>query len=107
MGYTVGKQRVCNSLYVLLQHAQEAGEITKKRREYLLKQCEHMAQELVLLLNHKQSTSLSMADHKRILNTISYVVLQGLEKMEERSLQELEIDACFERGLLVLQDKEQ
>lgn len=29
MGYTVGKQRVCNSLYVLLQHAQEAGEITK------------------------------------------------------------------------------
>ncbi|MCR0199782.1 DUF6179 domain-containing protein [[Clostridium] innocuum] len=48
-----------------------------------------------------------MADHKRILNTISYVVLQGLEKMEERSLQELEIDACFERGLLVLQDKEQ
>lgn len=37
MGYTVGKQRVCDSLYVLLQHAQEAGEITKKRREYLLK----------------------------------------------------------------------
>ena len=27
--------------------------------------------------------------------------------MEERSLQELEIDACFERGLLVLQNKEQ
>lgn len=59
------------------------------------------------MLNHKQSTSLSMADHKRILNTISYVVLQGLEEMEERSLQELEIDACFERGLLVLQNKEQ
>lgn len=107
MGYIVGKQRVRDSLYVLLQHAQEAGEITKKRREYLLKQCEQLAQELVLLLNHKQSTSLSMADHKRILNTISYVVLQGLEEMEERSLQELEIDACFERGLLVLQDKEQ
>ena len=79
MGYIVGKQRVRDSLYVLLQHAQEAGEITKKRREYLLKQCEQLAQELVLLLNHKQSTSLSMADHKRILNTISYVVLQGLE----------------------------
>lgn len=107
MGYIVGKQRVRDSLYVLLQHAQEAGEITKKRREYLLKQCEQLAQELVLLLNHKQSTSLSMADHKRILNTISYVVLQGLEEMEERSLQELEIDACFERGLLVLQNKEQ
>ena len=89
MGYTVGKQRVCNSLYVLLQHAQEAGEITKKRREYLLKQCEHMAQELVLLLNHKQSTSLSMADHKRILNTISYVVLQFLQRPFFHLLQSL------------------
>ena len=36
MGYIVGKQPVRDSLYVLLQLAPEAGEITKKRREYLL-----------------------------------------------------------------------
>ncbi|MFR5078302.1 MAG: DUF6179 domain-containing protein [[Clostridium] innocuum] len=34
-------------------------------------------------------------------------MLQGLEKRDALVLQELEIDACFERGLLVLQEKEQ
>ncbi|MCC2844029.1 MULTISPECIES: DUF6179 domain-containing protein [Clostridium] len=107
MAYTVGKQRPSGSLYVWLQRAQEAGEISERRKDDLLKQCQRLAQELVRLINHNQSTSLSSADHKRILNTISYVVLQGLEQRDALVLQELEIDAGFERGLLVLQEKEQ
>ena len=79
--------------------------IRDRRKDDLLKQCQRLAQELVRLINHNQSTSLSSADHKRILNTISYVVLQGLEQRDALVLQELEIDAGFERGLLVLQEK--
>lgn len=107
MSYTVGRQHLDHSLYEWIRMTYEAGEISGKRKDYLLKQCQKLAQELVLLMNHKQSTSLSSSDHKRILNTISYVVLQGVEQTERRSLAMLEIDTAFEQGLLVLQEKEQ
>lgn len=107
MSYTVGRQHLDHSLYEWIRMTYEAGEISGKRKDYLLKQCQKLAQELVLLMKHKQSTSLSSSDHKHILNTISYVVLQGVEQTERRSLTMLEIDTAFEQGLLVLQEKEQ
>ena len=43
MAYTVGRQRPSGSLYVWLQRAQEAGEISERRKGDLLKQCQRLA----------------------------------------------------------------
>lgn len=96
-----------STLYALLEEAAQTGKISEARKEYLLIQCTHLAQELVLLKNHRQSTSVSSRDYKRILDTISYIFLQGFEQEELGALCTLDIDVVFERGILILQEKEQ
>lgn len=96
-----------STLYALLEEAVQTGKISEARKEYLLIQCAHLAQELVLLKNHRQSTSVSSRDYKRILDTISYIFLQGFEQEELGALCTLDIDVVFERGILILQEKEQ
>lgn len=100
------EEKTANLVQVILK-AEEKGIISNQRAQECVQEINQLAFNLTLQLNRQGSTSLSIIEYQRIMDTINYFFMLAFKSYgcDVQSLKQTHIQAFFDTVLNLLKNK--